>query len=373
MPSFPLTKASAVETFAENKPGGYIHASEVISQLLRFFPADLAHKLAVLGLKTGFAGTLKKWVPSINPRFDLSCSVFQNTRLTHPIGLAAGFDKNAEVIDQISDLGFSFMEVGTVTPEAQSGNPGKKLFRLPSQRAIVNRCGFNNCGANKAHANLKSSQIYQKSQLPLGVNLGKNKQTSIAKAIEDYIYLAAKFTDCASYMVLNISSPNTANLRTLATPSFIKQISQELKSVLPDQLKRVWIKLDPDLHKPEYTALVEAITKHQFAGLILTNTQKTAIPVSGGLSGHPLAVASSSRLEWAYQVHKGELPMIGVGGIFSGRDIYEKIIRGANAVQIYTSLIYRGPLAVAGLLSELTQLMDQLGVTHLDDLRYSYY
>ncbi|MDD9951329.1 MAG: quinone-dependent dihydroorotate dehydrogenase [Zetaproteobacteria bacterium] len=347
--------------------------SRIPSWILRRLPEDFSHTLALSTLKYGGAKILEGYSCPLLPSFDVSCQLSEKISLKHPVGMAAGFDKNGEIIPALRSLGFSFAEVGTTTPRPQAGNPGKKLFRIPGQRGLVNRCGFNNCGAAQTLKNICDDRTKPSSEIPIGVNLGKNKDTPLEKALEDYLFLADTFQGIADYLVVNISSPNTPGLRKLASTDFIRLLAQELGSILPDQLGRVWIKLDPDLPKPLFQKLIATMSQHQFAGVILANTQQTTTPVKGGMSGHPLAICSSSRLEWAYEVHRGDLTMIGVGGILSGRDIYEKIIRGAAAVQIYTALVYRGPLVVANLLNELYSIMAQLGVTHLSDLRYSYY
>ena len=232
--------------------------------------------------------------------------------------------------------------------------------------------GFNNHGIERVARRLRASQ--QKTDLgPVGVNLGKNKITSLEGAIEDYIQGILAFEQCCDYFVINISSPNTPNLRKLADPAFLKELAESISLRSPNTLKKVWIKLDPDMSKKIFQSTVECIASEKYAGIILTNTHKIDVPQKGGQSGHPLAIGSSQCLEWAYQVHQGQLPMIGCGGILSGFDIFHKMIRGACAVQIYTALIYRGPFVVELLLRELAAELKSRKIKYLTDIIGKYY
>lgn len=288
--------------------------------------------------------------------------------LPHPVGLAAGFDKNCRCPAAFARMGFSFVEVGTVTPRPQPGNPKPRLFRYPEQRALVNRMGFNSDGATTVAARLAALR-WDHERVPLGINCGKNKDTPPERAINDYLQVIEAFKETARYFVINISSPNTPGLRDLATPLFVSSLADELGSVLP----RTWVKIDPDMTRKEFQALVTTIAQRGFQGVIISNTHRVTFPEVGGQSGHPLMAASTSCLEWAYDVTRGTLPMIAAGGILSGVDIFHKLARGASAVQIYTALVYQGPWVVAKLLEDLAAELKLRGYGAVEDAIGSYY
>lgn len=314
---------------------------------LRMLPPETAHDIGMKALELGALN----WLPE--PQFhnhgvQLMTELPGVGRLAHPIGLAAGFDKNARCPTAFQRMGFSFIEVGTVTPKPQDGNPKPRLFRDSGQRSITNRMGFNGEGIISVVNRVKGHN-WSGFHPPMGVNLGKNKLTPNEDALKDFEQGLRAFEQLASYFVINISSPNTPGLRELANPEFI----ESLGAICTDCLKRVWIKLDPDMSKKEFQSMIRAIMKVGFAGVILSNTHRVVYPQVGGQSGHPLLSLSNAVLEWAWDVHQGLLPMIGCGGILSGVDAYHKIARGASAVQLYTALVYRGPGAVAKIMEEL--------------------
>jgi dihydroorotate dehydrogenase len=203
----------------------------------------------------------------------------------------------------------------------------------------------------------------------MGINLGKNKDTSAEAAIEDYSYGIETLGAFAKYFVLNISSPNTEGLRDLANEQFLKEMALRHRN----DLSRMWVKLDPDRTRRNFQHLVESLAKEGFQGLILTNTHRVERPERGGLSGHPLAAQATACLEWAYEVVGEQMPLIASGGILSGQDVFQRVARGASAVQIYSSLVYRGPLAVYAMLQELRDEMDLRGYRFLSDVKGSYY
>jgi dihydroorotate dehydrogenase len=335
--------------------------------LLRLLPAETAHDLGLWLLER----ELMDWLPmpSLSPILDgMDALVPGVGDLAHPIGLAAGFDKNARAPRGFSRMGLSFLELGTITPRPQSGNPKPRLFRLDDQDGLINRMGFNSQGAERVLDRLKRL-AWNHDPVPIGINLGKNKDTSTAAAIEDYSHGLAVFSPYARYFVLNVSSPNTEGLRGLANEHFLKELAFRHKK----DLGRIWVKLDPDMPKKSFQALVEALAEAGFQGLILTNTHRVEQPEQGGMSGHPIALQANACLEWAYEVTKGSLPLIASGGILSGQDVYQRIARGASAVQIYTSLVYRGPLAVPLMLQELKAEMNLRGVKFLSDIKGSFY
>jgi dihydroorotate dehydrogenase len=344
-----------------------IEGAAGLAKVLRLLPAETAHDLTLKALSLG----LHKYLPK--PDFDCDYSNFrvslpQLGEFQHPIGLAAGFDKSADCCQQLFSLGFSFVEIGTVTPVPQSGNPKPRLFRLPESRSIINRMGFNNAGV--PHVARRVSDLMNAAPtLKVGLNVGKNKATPNHLAIEDYLIGIDQFASFAKYLVVNISSPNTPDLRDLAGREFLQHIAERK----PHLKNKIWIKLDPDMSRRRFQAVVEDIADLGFAGLVLTNTHKTAQPEAGGLSGHSLAVLSTTMLEWAHHVHQGRLPMIASGGVLTGMDVFQKMIRGASVVQIYAALIYRGPWAVYHLLEELAWEMRLRKIDFVSDIIGKYY
>ncbi len=335
--------------------------------LLRLLPAEAAHDVGLWLLERDLLDWMP--IPSLTPLLDgLESQVPGIGDLAHPIGLAAGFDKNARAPHGFARMGLSFLELGTITPRAQSGNPQPRLFRLEDQLGLVNRMGFNSQGAERVLARLKKL-AWNHDPVPLGINLGKNKDTSAEAAIEDFSHGLEVFSAQARYFVINVSSPNTEGLRGLANEQFLNELAFRHKK----DLSRIWVKLDPDMPKKAFQSLVSALAKAGFQGLVLTNTHRVEQPEKGGMSGHPMALQANACLEWAYEVTQGALPLIASGGILSGQDVYQRMARGACAVQIYTSLVYRGPLAVALMLQELKAEMELRGVKFLSDVKGSFY
>jgi dihydroorotate dehydrogenase len=342
-------------------------AASLGTSLLRWLPSESAHHLGLKILR-------HRTFTALNPKslytrdVGLAVTVPGIGHLSNPIGLAAGFDKDCFCPQELADLGFSFLEIGTVTPRPQLGNPSPRIFRYPDQRALINRLGFNSLGATVVASRLKELN-WSLERTPIGINIGKNKPTTNEDAILDYLQVIEDFKELGQYFVINLSSPNTPGLRDLANKEFLESLAAQLGALLG----RTWLKLDPDRNKREFQTLVEAICECGFQGVILTNTHKVNAPEVGGQSGHPLMSQATAKLEWAYEVHKGRLPMVGVGGILSGIDVFEKIIRGALAVQIYTALVYRGPWVVALLLEELIYEMKLRGITTIEEACGSYY
>jgi dihydroorotate dehydrogenase len=270
----------------------------------------------------------------------------------NPVGLAAGLDKNGAYIEALAKLGFGFIEVGTVTPRPQPGNPQPRLFRLPQAQAIINRMGFNNDGIDHLIENIKRSNFHG----ILGVNIGKNFDTPVDKAVEDYLICFQKAYRYASYVTINISSPNTRNLRQLQNSPELERLLHLLKreqTKLSDQQGKytpLVIKIAPDLESSQLEAIAQLLIKYQIDGVIATNTTISRqnlehLPLSneiGGLSGAPLKPLSTKVIRKLYALLQGTIPIIGVGGILSAEDAKEKIEAGANLIQIYTGLIYHG-------------------------------
>lgn len=280
-------------------------------------------------------------------------------RLKNPVGLAAGLDKDGAHIDALGNLGFGFVEVGTVTPRAQPGNPKPRMFRLPQAQALINRLGFNNHGLDRFIDNVKRSRFRAGGGI-LGLNIGKNADTPIEHAIDDYLTGLAGVYPHADYVTVNISSPNTKNLRDLqsadALDHLLAAIDTERQTLAQTHGKHVPIalKIAPDVEAQQIDVISDALVKHHMDGVIATNTtigrdQVQGLPHAdevGGLSGAPVHELSLSVIAQLRHRLGPDFPIVGVGGIMSGQQAQEKIQAGANAVQLYTGLIYRGPALI---------------------------
>lgn len=278
----------------------------------------------------------------------------------NPVGLAAGLDKDGAYIDGLATLGFGFIEVGTVTPRPQPGNPLPRMFRLPAAKAVINRMGFNNGGVDAFVANVQASRFYQNKEGVLGLNIGKNADTPIERAVDDYLICLQKVYPYASYVTVNISSPNTKNLRQLQGASELDGLLSRLKDAqqrLADQHKRyvpIALKIAPDIDQEQIQTIAQALLHHKMDAVIATNTTISRDAVqglkhaeeTGGLSGAPVFEASNAVIRALKKEVGDALPIIGVGGILSGNDAKAKIEAGASLVQLYTGLIYQGPALV---------------------------
>jgi dihydroorotate dehydrogenase len=268
----------------------------------------------------------------------------------NPVGLAAGFDKNGRALRGLEALGFGFLEAGTVTPLAQRGNPKPRIFRIPEAQALVNRLGFNNDGIEGVLANLERTP---RLSIPLGFNIGKNKDTPLDRAADDYVKCVEAFFPRADFFVVNVSSPNTPGLRALQAPGemepLLRAVAQRADA-LASQSGRprppLFVKVSPDEEFGE--SVVEIAARHRFAGVVATNTTRSregmpaTAPIDGGASGAPLRARSTEHVRRLYRAAAGRLAIIGVGGIFTAQDAYEKILAGASLVEIYTGFIYKG-------------------------------
>lgn len=317
------------------------------------FDAENAHDLTLQSLKlaekSGLLGLLPKPV---------QCQSKQVMGLSfpNPVGLAAGLDKNGAVIDGMAALGFGFIEVGTITPRAQPGNPKPRMFRVNEAEGIINRFGFNNLGVDNLIQNVQAAKYHG----ILGINIGKNFDTPNERALEDYLICMRKVYTHASYITVNISSPNTKNLRQLQEKDALDALLAILKAeqkVLADKHGKyvpIALKIAPDLDETQIIEIADLLKVHQFDGVIATNTtlardMMLGLPnasETGGLSGAPVREKSTLVISQLSKQLAGELPIIGVGGILSGADAAEKISAGASLVQIYSGLIYRGPSLV---------------------------
>jgi len=321
--------------------------------LLFKFDPETAHTLTLGSLRRLHAlGLLAPMLPRVP---DAPREVM-GLRFPNPVGLAAGLDKDGEAIDALAQLGFGFIEVGAVTPRPQPGNPAPRLFRLPPAEAIINRMGFNNRGVDNLLANLERTAF----KGILGVNLGKNADTPIERAADDYLLLLDKLYGRVSFVTVNISSPNTKNLRALqggdeldallaAIKARQQQLAQQHGSHMP-----IAVKIAPDLDEAQIADMAALFRKHRIDSVIATNTTLSRAGVehlahgkeAGGLSGAPLRELSTRVLAAFHTALAGEVPLIGAGGILSGADARQKVAAGATLVQFYTGLIYRGPALV---------------------------
>ena len=324
--------------------------------LLFSLDAEEAHNLTLPALRRaaglGLTRMLRRPLP--DPRTVMGIT-FPN-----PVGLAAGLDKDGAYIDGLAALGFGFIEIGTVTPRAQPGNPKPRMFRLPEASAIINRMGFNNGGVDAFVRNVQASKFYRNKEGVLGLNIGKNADTPIERAADDYLDCLEKVYPYASYVTVNISSPNTKNLRQLQGASELDALLATLKDAqqrLADQHKRyvpMLLKIAPDVDGEQVKNIADALLRHRFDGVIATNTTISREAVkgirhadeAGGLSGTPVFQASNQVIR-ALKAELGDSqPIIGVGGILSGADARAKIEAGATLVQLYSGLIYRGPALI---------------------------
>ncbi|MGE0120722.1 MAG: quinone-dependent dihydroorotate dehydrogenase [Dongiaceae bacterium] len=323
--------------------------------VLRLLPPETAHRLTIRALAAGLvAGRAETGDPVLETRV-------WGLPFANPIGLSAGFDKDAEVYMPTLRLGFGFVEVGSITPRPQPGNPRPRVFRLAEDRAVINRLGFNSAGLAAAVANLRR-RAEMRSGI-VGVNLGKNRDSADAGA--DYSAGAAALAPLADYLVVNVSSPNTPGLRALqeaaALRALIERVQAARRAAVPERPPPLLLKIAPDLTAAETRDIAQVALDTGVDGLIVSNTTTTRPPglrgpaaaQAGGLSGRPLFALSTNLLRDVYRATGGRLPLVGVGGIASGADAYAKIRAGASLVQLYTALIYEGPDLIARIKREL--------------------
>jgi dihydroorotate dehydrogenase len=322
----------------------------ILKPLLFKMDAEKAHDLTLKSLRYSEKTGLLSLYPS-----PAKCAIREvmGINFPNPVGLAAGLDKNAAVIDGMAGLGFGFIEVGTVTPRPQPGNPKPRLFRVKEAQGIINRFGFNNLGVDYLVENVKAAKY----KGVLGINIGKNFDTPNERAVDDYLHCMQKVYTHASYITVNISSPNTKNLRALQEKEALSGLLASLKleqAKLADKHGKyvpMTLKIAPDLTQEQVIEIADLLMQHQIDGVIATNTTLSREAVkgmpnaeeAGGLSGAPVKALSTYVIQALSSQLKGALPIIGVGGILSGTDAEEKIKAGASLVQIYSGLIYKGP------------------------------
>ena len=345
-----------------------------------FFTLDPehAHQLSINALKL-LQASQRRPTPACSHQ--LLAQDLWGLRFPNPVGLAAGYDKNAAVPLVWSTLGFGFAELGTVTAEAQPGNPKPRIFRLAQDSALINRLGFNNDGACAIAQRLPALLSPQRPRpVPLGFNIGKSKVTRLEDAVGDYLESCEKLLPFADYLVVNVSSPNTPELRKLQETERLGKILEALLAHIRQgaetehtSQKPLLVKIAPDLSEAEIGEIARLALSVGVSGLITTNTTvarpglRPAAHETGGLSGRPLAGRAREVLRSMYRAVEGKLPIIGVGGIFSAEDAYERIRAGASLVQIYTGMIYEGPFLAQRIVRGLIQIMEREGFSHLRD------
>jgi dihydroorotate dehydrogenase len=354
----------------------------LVRPLLLLLPAELAHRLGTALIRwLGARPRLRRFSRArlAPPLPELGSDRF-GLRFENPIGLAAGFDKEGTAVSGLFALGFGFVEVGTLTPRAQPGNPSPRLFRVVQDRALVNRLGFNNPGAGAAAPGLERAHLWRPG--PLGVNIGRNKDTPEERSIEDYRTAMTAVEEVSDYLVVNVSSPNTPGLRRLQEPERLRPLLRDLRDVsarLATTAGRprrpLLVKVSPDLTDPALEELVDLLIEERVDGLIATNTTLArplgtagAYREEGGLSGGPLRERAEACTRVLAARSQGRLPIIGVGGILGPEDVYRRLRAGACLVQVYSGLIYRGPGFVGELCRGLASLLRRDGVRSLGEI-----
>jgi len=328
---------------------------------------ETAHDLAVKSLKLN---------PFPSKMFEVEDEQMLNIKLLgknfpNPIGLAAGFDKSAEVYNSLLKLGFGFVEIGTVTPLKQYGNPKPRIFRLEEDQALINRLGFNNDGMEKIKSRIKLN----KKKGILGVNIGPNKETKDQK--NDFCLGLKNFFDIADYITVNISSPNTEGLRDFHDQEKLIDLIISLNKIKKDNRTNIplLLKISPDISNSHIPEIADVAIKNNISAIILTNTTngyrdnlESELKIEkGGLSGNPLHQISTAIIKKFGKELDGKIPIIGVGGVDSGKSAYEKIIAGASLLQLYTSFVYRGPSAAKEIKKELIQILKDEGIKNIKD------
>lgn len=327
--------------------------------------AERAHEIGITALKLGLGNF---GLPSDKAEFG-EIDRF-GLKFANPFGVAAGFDKNGVIVNQLASLGFGFVEAGTVTFEPQPGNPKPRLFRLPEDQALINRLGFNNDGAVVIAERLKKLDR----KCIVGVNIGRNKEVPNEEATENYLKCFEVIHGVADYVAVNISSPNTPNLRELQQAEGFAELIRALQRRNTELgSKPLLVKIAPDLNDGEIEAIVDIALQYELSGVIATNTTisrdglKSTNVESGGLSGKPLMKRSTDVISTIFRYSKGKLPIIGVGGIFSAEDAFAKIAAGALLLQAYTGFVYGGPWFARDINTGLTALIKERGFKTLDD------
>ena len=339
--------------------------SKIRSLIFKLDP-EIAHDLAIKALKFNLVSQNK-----IKNNNLIQTEIFGKT-IPNPVGIAAGFDKDAEVYNPLFKLGFGFVEVGTVTPIYQYGNHKPRIFRLEEDMALINRLGFNNSGSEKVRSRIMSNSP----KGLFGINIGPNKDTN--NRLEDYLICLRKFYNLADYLTINISSPNTENLRSFHNRdelnellSLIEKEKKILKTKVP-----IIVKISPDIKDENINMISDLLLKHDVKAIIISNTtdknRENLLNINklekGGLSGKPLEKRSNELINKFYKILKNKIKIIGVGGVDSGQSAYQKIINGASLVQLYTGMIYQGPSIASKISEELINILDKERVKNISDI-----
>ena len=341
--------------------------SNIRSLIFKLDP-ETAHNLAIKSLKFNFVPNISDEDKN-NPLF--FTKLFEKN-LNNPIGMAAGFDKNAEVYNSLFKLGFGFVEVGTITPLKQYGNPKPRVFRLVEDEALINRLGFNNIGAKNIIDRIKKN----KPSGLLGINIGPNKDT--LDKVNDYIECFKIFYEVADYITINISSPNTENLRNfhdqIKLDELLQTLNKEKKNL--NSKTPITVKISPDVNDKEISQISEVLLSNKIDAIIVSNTSDSTRDdlkniqshQKGGLSGKPIELKSTKLINKFYKILNGKIKIIGVGGVDSGKSAYEKFLAGANYVQLYTGMVFRGPNIVNLIKKELKELLLKDGVKNFNEI-----
>lgn len=352
----------------------------LVRPILFGLPAETAHEVGIKALRLGLGSKFKQDEAARQFESEAFGELVRfGLKFKNPLGIAAGFDKNGIVVNQLAALGFGFVEVGTVTYSPQKGNEKPRLFRLPEDNALINRLGFNNAGAEQIARRLEKLDH----DCILGVNIGRNKDVPNEGAVENYLKSFDLVRDVADYVAINISSPNTPNLKELQKAENLEEL---LKAIQARNLELSYqseavkvpllVKISPDLTEPEIEAVVDICLRYKVAGIIATNTTigreglKTADIEEfsdGGLSGRPLANRSTEVISAIYRYSKGQMPIVGVGGIFTPQDAFSKIAAGACLLQAYTGFVYRGPSFASEINTGLARILREKGFRSLDE------
>ena len=338
---------------------------EKIRSLIFKFDPETAHDLAIKALKT-------KIIPVRPKNYDRLKVKFLEKEIPNPIGIAAGFDKNAEVYNSLFNLGFGFVEVGTITPQAQYGNPKPRVFRLEEDEALINRLGFNNVGSEQAANNINNDSP----KGLLGINIGPNKDT--INRISDYLKCFRTLYNLGDYITINISSPNTENLRSFHNP---KELEELLKVINEEKTKvasttNIAVKIAPDLNFKDLDLIGNILINNGVKLIIISNTSDRSRDnlkninklEKGGLSGKPIEKKSNLIIKEFYNIFKNKIKIIGVGGVDSGKSAFEKFISGANYIQLYTGMVYKGPNIVNKISDELNDILSSEGVKNIEEI-----
>lgn len=343
---------------------------QIARPVLRKLDPEQAHSLTLLALKSGL---YQRQATPEDPRLEQN---IWGLKFSNPVGIAAGFDKNAYVVTSLFRIGFGFVEVGTVTPKPQAGNKKPRIFRLNRDRAVINRLGFNSRGHESVHRSLSSRSFDN----VLGVNIGANKDSKNRN--EDYVEGLQKFVGVADYFTINISSPNTPGLRDLQKPRELTALLGWMVAARGALMESggkwcpLLVKLAPDLSDEELEAIVQCILEHGIDGIIVSNTTTARNGLMdqhcseevGGLSGRPLFHRSTQMLARVFQICEGRIPLVGVGGIESGETALAKIEAGASLVQLYTGLVFNGPRLIQSIKAKLTREIDQGSFSNINEI-----